>query len=72
MAGLYGDATFTYAVLLIFLFVKQMFIGLYCMLTLGLNFLFVFEEGRKYTEMNNIWSLPLKSSEPNKEVPKLS
>ena len=39
---------------------------------LGLNSLFDFDEGRKYTEMNNMWALPLKSSEPKKEVPKLS
>lgn len=34
--------------------------------------LFVFDEGGKYAEVNNKWTLAFRSLEPNKKVPELS
>lgn len=67
------EATFTYSVP--FIFFIHSFNNVYWALfmpTLRLSVLFVFDEGSKYTEVSNIWTLPLRSSEPNKEIPKFS
>lgn len=55
MAEVYGGAAFAHSVpLVFFLPVQQIFIGPYCKPSLGMNFLFVLDEGSKYTEVNNI------------------
>lgn len=52
MVEVYGDATFTS---FFYSLIQQKFIGLYCMSTSGLDFLFVFDEETKYREMNNTY-----------------
>lgn len=44
----------TFCPISFFLPVQQIFIGPYCKPSLGMNFLFVLDEGSKYTEVNNI------------------
>lgn len=54
MAEVYDGAAFAHCPINFFLPVQQIFIGPYCKPSLGMNFLFVLDEGSKYTKVNNI------------------